>query len=94
MTIYQHGASADAEAAQATLAAHVPDRESGICPACRTAGPCRPANAAANRLVDLGLRVLTPSPTRRVPALLVRVSPLLTYGWRRRLGLLPGAGGG
>jgi hypothetical protein len=42
MTIYQSRTSADAEAAHATLAAHVPDRDSGICPACRTSGPCQP----------------------------------------------------
>ncbi|MBF9130051.1 hypothetical protein I0C86_14060 [Plantactinospora sp. S1510] len=102
MTIYQSrttyqsrtSADADAEAAHATLAAHVPDRDSGICPACRTSGPCPPANAAANRLVDLGLPVLAPIPARRVPAMLVRITPLLTYAWQRRLGLLPTTGGG
>ena len=89
MTTYRSRASADAEAAHATLAAHVPDRETGICPVCRTAGPCLPANAAANRLVELDLPVLSPAPA--APPL--TFAPLLTFGWRRRLGL-PHAGGG
>jgi hypothetical protein len=94
MTIHQFRANADAEAAHATLAAHVPDQESGLCGVCRTAGPCPSANAAANHLVDLGLAVLAPAPVRPTPAMLARLAPLLSHGWRRRLGLLPTAGGG
>lgn len=66
MTTYQSRVSAEAEAAYALLAVHVPDQETGNCRICRTAGPCRPANAAANRLVDFGLPLASPSrPDRR-----------------------------
>jgi hypothetical protein len=93
MTTYRSRASLEAEAAHAVLAAHVPDRDSGNCPVCRTAGPCSPANAAANRLVELGLPVLLPEPPRRTP-LLLRVAPLLTSAWRRRFGLPQTVAGG
>ncbi|MDG4834752.1 hypothetical protein O7627_36410 [Solwaraspora sp. WMMD1047] len=51
--------------ARATLALHVPDRETGLCVACLAAGPCEPANDAVNLLVGLGLPVCPPV-TRRM----------------------------
>jgi hypothetical protein len=47
--------ASDAAAAYALLALHIVDRQTGACPMCGTFGPCRPANAAAARLLDLGL---------------------------------------
>lgn len=105
MTIYRSSSllwrqdEADAETAREMLAAHVPDKETGLCVICLLPGPCRPANAAANRLVELG-RPLVPPPDeprirrtgwrgwlgpRRRP--MPRSAPLLTFGWRIRLGL-------
>lgn len=100
MTTYRSRASVEAEVAHRMLAAHVPDRETGICPVCRAAAPCQPANAAANRLVDLGLPVLPPVTPHTGRSWLLayagpvfRIAPLLTFGWRRRLGLVDGDGG-
>ncbi|GAA3744144.1 hypothetical protein GCM10022225_29700 [Plantactinospora mayteni] len=100
MTTYRSRASVEADAAHQVLAAHVPDRETGVCPICLVAGPCQPANVAANRLVELGLPVLPPvvPHTGRGRLLayvgpVLRVAPLLTVGWRRRLGLVDGDGG-
>jgi hypothetical protein len=62
MTTYQSRERADAEAAYAILATHILDRETGLCLVCRTAGPCRPANAAANRLADLGFPLTATEP--------------------------------
>lgn len=89
---------ADARAARAVLGAHVPDKESGLCAVCLEASPCGPANAAANRLVELGRPVLPddPGPTR--PAGWrsrwfphrrgrYRTAPLITYVWRLRFGM-------
>ncbi|MER7455415.1 hypothetical protein [Micromonospora sp. NPDC126480] len=53
-----HREEAEAEAAREILASHVPDRDTGLCVICLRPGPCTPANAAANRLVDLGRPVL------------------------------------
>ncbi|MEQ4300771.1 hypothetical protein ABNF97_05140 [Plantactinospora sp. B6F1] len=89
--------AADAQAAYDMLDAHVLDRETGLCLVCLTSGPCRPANAAANRLVELGRQVLTPEPAKyrsggwlgwlgTLRRSLPRTAPLLTAGWRRRLG--------
>ncbi|MEO3745181.1 hypothetical protein [Plantactinospora sp. B5E13] len=94
MTTYRSRASREAEAAHTILAAHVPDPETGTCPICRTPGPCQPANVAANRLVELGFPVLPPTPEPRPPTLLLRLAPLLTHGWRRRLDPLPPPAGG
>lgn len=98
MSTYRSRASLDAEVAHQIIAAHVPDLE-GVCPICRTAGPCQPANAAANRLVDLGLPVLPPAPPAYRPrhlrayvAPFLRAAPLLTVGWRRRLGIADAEG--
>ncbi|MEW2385879.1 hypothetical protein AB0873_27840 [Micromonospora sp. NPDC047707] len=60
-----HREVAEAEAAREILASHVPDRESGFCAVCLVPGPCGPANAAANRLVDLGRPVLPARQPRR-----------------------------
>jgi hypothetical protein len=106
MTVYRSNSQlwrrdeADAEAAREILAAHVPVKETGLCAICLTPGPCPPANAAANRLIDLGRPVVPPDQPRRkrgsswrgwlgpqqrtVP----RTAPLLTFAWRRRLELL------
>nr|MDT0663115.1 hypothetical protein [Micromonospora sp. DSM 115978] len=62
MTNYQSRAAAEADAAYALLGAHVPDPETGNCRICRIAGPCQPANAAVNRLVELNRPLLRPSP--------------------------------
>ncbi|MEN3614959.1 hypothetical protein AAH979_36190 [Plantactinospora sp. ZYX-F-223] len=101
MTTYRSRASVEAEAAHQMLAAHVPDVETGVCPICLVAGPCQPANTAANRLVELGLPVLPPTIPRPGRARLLayvgpvlRAAPLLTFGWRRRLGLLDRDGAG
>ncbi|MGX7677040.1 hypothetical protein [Plantactinospora sp. DSM 117369] len=69
MTVYLSSSlaerdTADAQAAYDMLDAHVLDRETGLCLVCLTPGPCRPANAAANRLVELGRQVLTPEPAK------------------------------
>ncbi|GIJ27962.1 hypothetical protein Vqi01_31240 [Micromonospora qiuiae] len=53
----------EAEAAREVLASHVPDEDS-VCVICLVPGPCGPANAAANRLVDLGRPVLPTDPPR------------------------------
>ncbi|NJP34245.1 hypothetical protein [Micromonospora thermarum] len=60
-----HREEAEAEAAREILASHVLDRESGLCAVCLVPGPCGPANAAANRLVDLGRPVLPAHRPRR-----------------------------
>jgi hypothetical protein len=67
------GDEAEAEAAHEILAAHVSDRTTGLCQTCRSTGPCWSANAAANRLVELGRRVLDPEGLGR------------RAGWRGRL---------
>ncbi|MBO4204735.1 hypothetical protein [Micromonospora echinofusca] len=107
MTVYRSSSSlrwhrdeADADAARQVLAEHVPDDETGRCVVCLTPAPCRPANAAANRLVDLGRPIGPPdepdtrrprgwrgwlTPRRRP---MPRSAPLLTFGWRVRLGLV------
>jgi hypothetical protein len=56
---------AEAEAAREILAAHVPDKETGLCAQCATPGPCRPANAAANRLTELGRPIPPPEQPKR-----------------------------
>ncbi|MET7948002.1 hypothetical protein [Micromonospora sp. NPDC005324] len=97
-----HRDEAEAEAAREILTSHVPDGETGLCAICLVPGPCRPANAAANRLVDLGRPVLPADrprrrrgwrgwfdPHRRV---LPRTAPLLTLAWCRRLGVPTAAG--
>ncbi|SCE67602.1 hypothetical protein GA0074695_0229 [Micromonospora viridifaciens] len=93
---------AEAEAAREILASHVPDPESNLCVVCLVPGPCRPANAAANRLVDLGRPVLPPDEPRRRRTgwrgwlgpqrrAMSRRTPLLTFAWMLRLGV-PAAG--
>jgi hypothetical protein len=107
MTVYRstsrlwHRDEAEAEAAREILTIHVPDRETGLCEVCLVPGPCRPANAAANRLVDLGQPVLpVDQPGRRRGwrgwlnphrQAMPRTAPLLTFVWQRRLGV-PAAG--
>ncbi|WP_422772708.1 hypothetical protein ACN28C_06850 [Plantactinospora sp. WMMC1484] len=100
MTTYHSGTSREAGVAHQVLAAHVPDRETGICPICLVAAPCQPANAAANRLVELDLPVLPPvTPGARRGRLLgyaaspLRAAPVPAVGWRRRLRLVLGDGG-
>lgn len=89
---------AEAEAAREILTSHVPDPETNLCVVCLVPGPCRPANAAANRLVDLGRAVLPPeSPGRRRAGwrgwfgpqrrTMPRRAPLLTFAWMLRLGV-------
>lgn len=92
---------AEADAARAILASHVPDPENHLCVVCLAPGPCQPANAAANRLVDLGQPVLPAEPRRGQRAgwrgwlgqhqVVPRRAPLLTFAWMRRLGV-PAAG--
>ncbi|MGN9774916.1 hypothetical protein ACTMS0_03945 [Micromonospora sp. H33] len=88
---------AEAEAAREILRSHVPDPETNLCVVCFVAGPCRPANAAANRLVDLGRPLLPPdAPKRRRTAWrgwfgprrrpMPRRAPLLTFVWVLRFG--------
>ncbi|GIG88881.1 hypothetical protein [Plantactinospora endophytica] len=88
--------STDAQTAYGTLDTHVLDRETGLCLVCLTPGPCRPANAAANRLVALGRQVLAPEPAQprsggwhgwpdTLRRYLARTAPLLTAARRRRL---------
>ncbi len=55
---------AEAEAAHEILTNHIADPENGCCTICLAPGPCGPANAAANRLVDLGRPVLLPESRR------------------------------
>jgi hypothetical protein len=87
----------DARAARTVLANHVPDPESGLCAVCLEPAPCRPANAAANRLVELGRPVLPDDPPPTRPAGWrsrwfphrrgrYRTAPLLTHVWRLRFG--------
>ncbi|MGW0435220.1 hypothetical protein ACWDV4_22115 [Micromonospora sp. NPDC003197] len=97
MSVHRSRARAETEAAYEILTAHVPDRETGLCQVCLSPAPCSSANAAANRLVDLGLPVLTPvlsrwrltqlrrwlAPHRRGT---LRPAPLLTWVWRRHPG--------
>jgi hypothetical protein len=102
MTIYRSTSQlwrrdeADADAAREILAAHVPVKETGLCVVCLTPGPCPPANAAANRLVDLGRPLVPPHQPRRKrrawPDWLTphrrtapHPAPLLTFGWQLRL---------
>lgn len=104
MTIYQSGRHGEGEAAYALLAAHRIDPETEQCPICLIPGPCQPANAAANRLAELGLPIIEPTAPERPgrwtdglrtaaawiaprPAAAPR-APLLTFGWRWRLGLV------
>lgn len=88
---------AEAEAAHDILHSHVPDPETNLCVVCLVPGPCRPANAAANRLVELGKPVLSPEPPkgRRTGGrgwfghrlrTMPRRAPLLTFAWILRLG--------
>ncbi|TDB71000.1 hypothetical protein [Micromonospora sp. KC721] len=98
-----HRDEAEAEAAREILDSHVPDPESHLCVVCLVPGPCQPANAAANRLVDLGRPVLPPDPPGRWPGwrgwwgprrrALPRPAPLLTFVWILRLAA-PAAGSG
>lgn len=92
-----HRDEAEAEAAREILTSHVPDPESNLCMVCLIPGPCRPANAAANRLVDLGRPVLPAGEPRRRRAgwrdwfgpqrrTMPRRAPLLTFVWTLRLG--------
>ncbi|WP_326562062.1 hypothetical protein [Micromonospora sp. NBC_01796] len=99
MTVYRSRSQlwrrdeADAEAAREILAAHVPVKETGLCVVCLTPGPCPSANAAANRLVELGRPVVPPNPPRRKRGSGWRnwltphrqTAPLLTFAWRLRL---------
>ncbi|MFK3980091.1 hypothetical protein ACI2K4_06870 [Micromonospora sp. NPDC050397] len=101
MTVYRSNSQlwrddADADAARDILAAHVPVEETGLCAVCLVTGPCPPANAAANRLVELGRPLVPPhvprrkrrpwtdwlSPHRRAAP---HPAPLLTFGWQLRL---------
>ncbi|HEX5540685.1 MAG TPA: hypothetical protein VFX60_03860 [Micromonospora sp.] len=66
MTVYRSSRRSDGEAAYALLAAHRIDPEIGQCPICLIAGPCRPANAAANRLAELGLPLVDPADPHRL----------------------------
>lgn len=91
-------------AAYAILATHRIDPGTGQCAACVVPGPCRPANVAANRLVELGLPLCEPAHQlthqgkglrQALAGLLARPTwvqraPLLTYGWCLRLGLTTG----
>jgi hypothetical protein len=43
--------------AQATLAVHLMDPETGDCTACRQECPCPDANDAANALIEAGLPI-------------------------------------
>ncbi|WP_026189844.1 hypothetical protein [Salinispora mooreana] len=99
MAVHQSRARAETLAAHEMLAAHVLDSESQLCRVCLAVAPCSPANAAANRLVELGLPVLEPVlPPQRRDALRrwfaphwrgrPRTAPLLTWAWRRRFGLV------
>lgn len=101
MAVHQSRARAETLAAHEMLAAHIPDPESQLCRVCLTVVPCSPANAAANRLVELGLPVLDPVlPAQRRDALRrwfaphrrgrPRSAPLLTWVWRRRFGSVMG----
>ncbi|WP_018585530.1 hypothetical protein [Salinispora arenicola] len=101
MAVHQSRARAETLAAHEMLAAHIPDPESQLCRVCLTVVPCSPANAAANRLVELGLPVLDPVlPAQRRDALRrwfaphrrgrPRSTPLLTWVWRRRFGSVMG----
>ncbi|MEU5939151.1 hypothetical protein ABZ807_08150 [Micromonospora sp. NPDC047548] len=92
-----HRDEAEAKAAREILSSHVPDSESNLCVVCLIPGPCRPANAAANRLVDLGRPVLPAEEPRRRRAgrrnwfgpqrrTMPRRAPLLTFVWMLRLG--------
>lgn len=98
MGVHESRARAESRAAHEIIAAHVADRGSDLCRLCLVPGPCAPANAAANRLVELGLPVRTPEvPTARFAALRrwlaphrrgsPRPAPLLTWAWRLRLAL-------
>ena len=88
---------ADAAAARTLLTSHVPDPDTGLCLVCFTPSPCRPANAAANRLNDLGQPLPLPEQVQPRPGgwrewlwrpfhwRAPRPAPLLSYAWRQRL---------
>ncbi|MEV0155340.1 hypothetical protein AB0H57_16575 [Micromonospora sp. NPDC050686] len=90
-----HRDEAEAAAAREILASHVPEPERQLCVVCLVPGPCRPANAAANRLVELGRPVLPPERPRRQPGrwgwfgpqrrAVPGRAPLLTFAWLHRL---------
>ncbi|WDZ85995.1 hypothetical protein [Micromonospora cathayae] len=101
MGVHESRARAESRAAHEIIAAHVADQEPGICRVCLAPGPCAPANAAANRLVELGLPVRTPVLTAGRLAVLrhwlaphrwgsPRPAPLVTRAWRWRLGSATG----
>ncbi|MEO3775679.1 hypothetical protein ABGB16_02275 [Micromonospora sp. B11E3] len=102
MSVYQSKSrlrkrdEAEAEAAHEMLATHVPDQETGLCGVCLDPGPCRPANAAANRLVELGRPVLPADQPKPKPVglrawlrphrrAMPKPAPLLTFVWLSRL---------
>ncbi|WP_433230481.1 hypothetical protein ACQP2H_00925 [Micromonospora sp. CA-248260] len=86
-----HRDEAAADAARRVLDSHVPDPETHLCVVCLVPGPCQSANAAANRLIDLGRPVLPPDqPRRRIGwrgwfgpqrRRTPRPAPLLTFVW-------------
>ncbi|WP_329017341.1 hypothetical protein OG271_12450 [Micromonospora rifamycinica] len=90
-----HRDEAAAIAACHVLDSHVPHPDNHLCLICLVPGPCQPANAAANRLVDLGRPVLPPDQPRRRAGWrgwfgpqrqgTPRQAPLLTFAWMLRL---------
>ncbi|NBE82316.1 hypothetical protein [Micromonospora rubida] len=69
MGLHESGERSENRAAYEIIAAHVLD-PAGLCRVCQVPGPCRPANAAANRLVELGLPVCPAAvPESRLAAL-------------------------
>ncbi|WP_329016846.1 hypothetical protein OG271_11385 [Micromonospora rifamycinica] len=100
MGLYETRARVESRAAHEIIAAHVADPESQQCRVCLTVVPCPSANAAANRLVELGLPVLDPVPPLRRSALRrwlalhrrgrTQPAPLLSRAWRWRLGAAVG----
>lgn len=80
--IEQQRDAANAAAARALLAAHVPEQNSNRCVVCRVHGPCRSANAAANRLVELGQPIPPPTESRPWFRARGRAVPTAARSWQ------------